>query len=216
MKKLLFSLILAAYIINIHAQIVSSYSINVEFFPEDAKMWGHPVSPDAFMQGKSQVEFSELTSDKIIFYLHGELKIDSIMSGNKQIEYNSDKVLYDYSYNRLALKVTVISSDVEIDKTLNIYYSGFMNPSKGGSLSNYMHINKINGVFLRAYGYSLWFPVFLESNQDSYKANFKNITVKLPKNFKCIVTGELINENTENDIYTAIWRPGISDINDIL
>jgi hypothetical protein len=79
-----------------------------------------------------------------------------------------------------------------------------------------MYINKNKGVFLRAYGYSLWFPVFVKSEQqESYKANFKNITIKLPADYKCIVSGELEKEFVENNIYTAIWNPGIRDIQDI-
>ena len=215
MKKLLFPLITLIFLSNIKAQHVESYLINIEFFPNDAQMWNYPVSSDVFMRGNSTLKLSEIDSTESTFYLHGEFKIDSITSDNKLIKYNSKKVLYDYNYSLTALKTTIQSNDLSPDKTLNVYYSGFMNASRARSLSDYMHINKEEGVFIRAYGYSLWFPVFLESGQDSYEADFKIIKVTLPKNFKCVVTGELINETIHNNKYVTTWSPGMVDISNI-
>ncbi len=212
-----FLLFLSIYIIcfSLQAQTVSSYEINVQFFPDDARMWGYPVEPDAFMRAQALVEFAEISKYTVAFYLHGELKIDSILIENKQIEYNTEKILYNYNYSRVALKVTVLTKNIDLGKKLNIYYSGFMNPSKAGSLSNYMHIAKDSGVYLRSYGYSLWFPVFLQAGEESYKSNFKKVSVTLPRNFKCLVTGKLLSEKTENDVYHAEWQPGLVDIMDV-
>lgn len=214
MKKLLIGLFLISIPLYLQAQAVKSYEINAEFFPDDAQMYNSPVSPEAFMRANSFIEFSEITDSVFIFYLHGELKIDSILTGNKNIIYSDEKVLYDYNYSRIALKVTVKASYVD-ENTLNVYYSGFFNPSKAGSLSNYMYINKNSGVYLRGYGYTLWFPVFIEAYQNSYKADFKKITIQLPKEYKCIVGCELLEEKIDNSIYTAIWKPGLTDIFDI-
>lgn len=74
-----------------------------------------------------------------------------------------------------------------------------------------MHINKSDGVYLRSYGYSLWFPIFLESKQNSYEVDFKTVTIKLPETFKCVVGGELIKEYVSNGLYTSIWKPGLTD-----
>ncbi|MFC2103657.1 hypothetical protein ACFLSS_04430, partial [Bacteroidota bacterium] len=215
MKYLFISLIITTLVFSLRAQNVSSYEIYVEFFPDSAQMYNYPVSSDAFMKAHSMVVLSEVTNDDLFFYLHGELKIDSILAGNKKIEYGAEKVLFDYSYNMVALQVTIGASNVTSKKVLNIYYSGFLNPSRARGLSDYMYINQSKGVFLRSYGYSLWFPIFLKSRQDSYEADFKNITIKLPSSYKCIVGGELINEFVENDIYTAIWKPGVTDLHDI-
>lgn len=214
MKNIFIGLIITVLNLSIQAQNINSYEIFAEFFPNDAKMYNYPVSPEAFLRAHSTIVFLKLTDDDIIFYLHGEFKIDSILVGSKMIEYAAEKVFYYYSYNMVALQVTISSSNVTTDE-IKIYYSGFMNPSRARSLSDYMYINKNKGVYLRSYGYSLWFPIFLKSSQDSYKANFKSITIKLPANYKCIVNGELINEFVEKDIYTAIWRPGVKDIVEI-
>lgn len=212
MKCLLICLFLTASAINLLSQKVSSYTINVEFFPDNAQMYNNPVSPDAFMRANSVVEFSEVIGSIITFYLHGELAIDSVFVGNEKIEFNTDKVLFDYNYNLVALKVTFNSFNIATEKKIHIHYSGFFNPSRARSLSDYMHINKDEGVYLRSYGYSLWFPIFQESGQDSYKADFKSITIKLPEKFKCVIGGELIKEYLENGFYTVIWKPGVSDI----
>ena len=214
MKNLLTGLFFISIPLFLQAQTVSSYEINAEFFPDDAQMYGYPVSPEAFMRANSAIIFSEIKDSIIVFYLHGELNIDSIITENKTINYTNERVLYDYEYSRVALKVTVKTSDIA-KNTLIVFYSGFFNPSKAGSISNYMHINKNTGVYLRGYGYSLWFPVFTESYQSGYRAYFKTITVRLPEGYKCIIGGELLEENTQDHIYTAIWKPGLINIFDI-
>lgn len=98
---------------------------------------------------------------------------------------------------------------------MEIYYSGFMNPSRTRALSNYMHINKNSGVYLRAYGYSLWFPVFIEPDDNSYETNFQRVSVNLPAGFKAVVVGKLISETTEENRYTAVWKPGKIDLRDM-
>lgn len=214
MNKLLIGLFLISIALSVQAQTVNSYEINAEFFPDDAQMYSYPVAPEAFMKANASIELSEITDTVIVFYLHGELKIDSVLSTNNKIDYTYDKVLYNYNYSRVALKVMLKTSDIN-EKSLNVFYSGFFNSSKAGALSNYMHINNNSGVYLRGYGYSLWFPVFIDAYQNSYKADFKKIAIKLPKEFKCIVGGELLEEKIKDNIYTAIWKPGFTDILDI-
>jgi len=197
-----------------HAQIINSYEINAEFFPKDAQMYNYPVSAESFMRANVFIRLSEIQDSVVIFYLHGELKIDSILSGSRKIDFEYDKVLYNYNYSRIALKVICNPSDLVNDK-LTVFYCGFFNPSKAGALSNYMHINENSGVYLRGYGYSLWFPVFIEAGGDSYKSEFTKIIVKLPPGYKCIVGGELVEENTDDTTYIAVWKPGLTDIPDI-
>jgi hypothetical protein len=214
MKKLLIGLFLISIPPCLQAQTVNSYEINAEFFPDNAQMYGYPVSPEAFMRANAFVELSEINDSEVVFYLHGELQIDSILIGNNKIDYEYDKVLYNYNYSRVALKVIINASHLN-GKSLNVFYSGFFNPSKASALSNYMHINKNSGIYLRGYGYSLWFPIFIEANQNSYKSDFKKVSVKLPGEFKCVVGGELLEEKNKNDTYMATWKPGLTDILDI-
>ncbi|RLD26481.1 MAG: hypothetical protein DRI75_11655 [Bacteroidetes bacterium] len=215
MNKLLLSILLATSVHIIQAQQVSDYTIDVHFFPKDAQMWGYSVSDKSFMRGSTKVEFSELNADTLTFYLHGELKIDSIISGNKALKYASKKIFYNKDYSNIGL-ITTIDFPYKIQKkTITIHYSGFMNPSRARSLSDYMRINKEEGVFLRGYYYSPWFPVFQSPDEDDYEVNFKNITVKLPQGFNAVVTGELLSETIEDGTYKAIWKPGRNKMSNI-
>ncbi len=217
MNKLLLCLLVITNFYITQAQKVSDYTIAVHFFPEDAQMWGYPVANKSFMKGQAKVEFSALDDEVLTFYLHGELKIDSITSNHTTLEYNSEKIFYDIDYSNVGLKTTITSHAAITDHTLTVYYSGFMNPSRARSLSDYMRINKAEGVFLRGFYYSLWFPVFQKSDtaDDDYEVNFKQIQVKLPKAYHAAVTGKLLGETIEDDIYTAIWQPGKIKLSDI-
>jgi hypothetical protein len=89
------------------AQKATNYSIDVEFFPSDAEMYGVEVSPDHFMRGSAVIALSgELTEDTE-FYLHGELKIDSVIMDGVRLEHKSEKVIYGYDYSNLAVKTSL-------------------------------------------------------------------------------------------------------------
>ena len=146
-KALLLSILLAASIHITQAQRVSDYTIDVHFFPKDAQMWGYSVSDKSFMRGSAKVEFSELNVDTLTFYLHGELKIDSIISENTAIKYASENIFYNGDYSNIGLITTIDFPNAIKKKTITVHYSGFMNPSRARSLSDYMRINKEEGVF---------------------------------------------------------------------
>lgn len=197
------------------AQKVNEYTISAHFFPSDAQMWGYPVSEKAFMRGNAKVKFSEVNVGTPQFYLHGELKIDSITSGKTTLEYESERVFYEKDYSNVGLKTTISFPAAIEERTVEVHYSGFMNPSRSRSLSDYMRINKDEGVFLRGYYYSPWFPVFQGPEQDDPEVEFRQITLRLPSGFKAVVTGELLSEKLEGDVYTAIWKPGMAKTSDI-
>ena len=58
-----------------------------------------------------------------------------------------------------------------------------------------MRINQNEGVLLRSYVYSLWFPIFLDEGEESYETLFKKVTVDLPVDFKSVVSGKLLKEH---------------------
>ena len=109
MKDIILGFILLVFSFSLPAQTVSNYIINAEFFPNDAQMYYYSVSPNSFIRANSIVEFSEIDKENVIFFLHGELKIDSILHEYAKIEYTSEKVFYDYNYSMVALKVKIKS-----------------------------------------------------------------------------------------------------------
>lgn len=194
------------------AQKATNYTIDVEFFPSDAMMYGVEVSPDHFMRGSALITLSgELTEDTQ-FYLHGELGIDSVIMDDLRVEHESEKVLYGYDYSNLAVKTSLKGIPDGANNKIKVFYSGFMHPSKARSISDYMHIDKTEGVFLRSFAYSLWFPVFLEAGEQWHPAIFDMITVKLPSGFRSVITGELISETEKAGSYVAEWKPGLVDL----
>ncbi|WP_350292566.1 hypothetical protein [uncultured Croceitalea sp.] len=197
------------------AQKANNYSIQVQFFPEKAQMWGYPVSNNSFMRGSAKVQLSDSNTEKPSFYLHGELKIDSIVSNGKNITFSEKKVFYGKDYSHVGLETTLQSSDITSDNTLDIYYSGFFNPSRARSLSDYFYIDKKDGVYLRSYYYSPWFPIFENATKEDYVANFKKVTVKLPKDFRVVVSGNLIEETISGNLYTVTWKPGPTHISSL-
>lgn len=215
MRKLMSFLGALIITLTINGQVATSYNISAEFFPEDAQLYNYPVSNKNFMRAYCKVQINELNSDSVEFYLHSELMIDSILVKNQRLEYNSEKILFRWNYSITALKVTLIDKRLSENEEIEIFYSGFFNPSRARSLSDYMRINKNEGVFLRSYGYSVWFPVFKGSIAQNALANFKRITVKLPSDFRCVVTGELKSERIENNSYISEWEPGITTIQNI-
>lgn len=190
------------------SQSVSELKISLEFFPDDAQMYGFRVSSESFFRGNSRVVFSEVNDDTLTFYLHGELKIDSIISRGKTLDYGSQKIFYPNDYSNVGLKTKVPTSQLEGGKELSIYYSGFFSSSRARSLSDYMRISERDGIFLRGYYYSLWFPVFLKPEQEEYPINITELKIKAPKNITAISVGERLDVNIKGDQEEVVWSPG--------
>lgn len=195
-------------------QDIPTITIHADFFPKDASVYSYPVSPRSFMRGTMEIKGTNTLPQEDLFYLHGELRVDSILSGGKKLDYDSEKVLYRYDYSRVALR-TEIQETYPKDRPLHIHYSGFFNPSGARSLSDYMRIDRREGVFLRSYGYSLWFPVFLEPNDEPYRANFEEVNLSLPAGMKGLVSGKLLKETESRERYHCSWHPGNSNIRNI-
>ena len=215
MRSLLFFAAWLALSLSLQSQPVQTYSIHVDFFPEDARLYGYPVANNAFMRAKASMMPGEMPGDTTAFYLHGELRIDSVLSGGEPIAFDSESVLYRYDYSQVARRTTFPTRSIKQGQPLEVHYSGFMNPSRARSLSDYMRIHKNDGVYLRSYGYSIWFPVFLEPSDQAYEADFKRVSVELPAPYRCVIGGRLINESTQGGRYSATWKPGKVDIRQI-
>ncbi len=181
---------------------VSNYEIDAKFIPEKS-----------FFEAKTIVVLTGKTMENIEFYLHGEINIDSIYVDGSALDYEEEKVYYSDNYSLIANKTVIKSEPGNLSgKKIEIYYSGYFNPSKARSGSDYMRITPTEGVLLRSFGYSLWFPVFLADKQDSYSTNFEKVTIRTPKKLKAVVTGQQIKEYVEGNERITIWKPGLAQI----
>ncbi len=197
------------------AQQVESYSIELEFFPEDAQMWGYKVASQNFVRGNATCKLSEPLNAKTHFFLHGELKIDSISSDYGLLDYESGKEYYEDDYSLIGRKTIFNLPESQEINEVRIYYSGFLSASRSRSLSDYMRADEREGVFLRSYWYSIWFPLFPDEEGDSYSSDFRSVRVTTPEKFLTIVGGEMTKETVENSLRTTEWSLGKADISSL-
>ncbi|MFN2380351.1 MAG: hypothetical protein ABR519_09130 [Bacteroidales bacterium] len=212
MRTLLLYTILFVSSLLARGQEIADYDISVTFFPENPVMYGVPVEPDNYMRGVTTVTIGRQLTDTAVFWLHGELMVDSVTVDGKAHSFASEDVLYALNYSYIANRTVVSGINPGENRSLRVWYSGFMNPSRTRSLSDYMRIDRDEGVYLRSYGYSLWFPLFLDDSGDRGSADFRRVTVDLPAGFRAVITGDMISEQEENGRYRSEWHPGVTDI----
>lgn len=174
---------------------VSNYRLDVTFSPESSRL-----------QGVAQVSFAPGSTGSVVpaGYLHGELRVDSIVAAGQSISYSPERVWYDHNYSLTALRFQIDTSYRISDQPLVIYYHGPMHPSAARSPSDYMRIAP-DGVYLRAYGYSLWFPVFLESDAQEYEADFDSVTLRVPEGYVAVFAGRNLSSWTDSIARRSIW-----------
>lgn len=215
MKRNLFVFIAFVIAGELSGQSIAAYDISACFFPDDASMYGIPVSPENFMRGETVVVVTTGDADSLVFWLHGELRTDSVMIDGKVAAIAREKEFYSRDYCNVATRTVIRGVPSGESFSLKIWYSGFFNPSRVRSLSDYMRINVNEGVFLRSYGYSLWFPVFIDDSGSRSVCDFRSVTVDLPENFRSVVTGDLVREYIDNGRSVSVWHPGVTDIFEI-
>jgi hypothetical protein len=65
---------------------------------------------------------------------------------------------------------------------------------------------------LRSYGYSLWFPVFLEARQNDYAVSFSKVTIRTPRELRSVFVGRKTGEKDEGDQWVTEWEADNVDI----
>ncbi len=175
---------------------VAEYSLDASFVPQQASMTGW-----------AEVRFaadSDL-SPKVSFFLHGELRVDSILQGGVGLEFEQAPRFYDKDYTLVAKAIEVQLQSTKPEEPLTVFYGGYFNPSKVRSDSDYMRIDP-SGVYLRAYYYSPWFPIFEEPEGGGYKVDFKEVTLRSPEEFSTVFVGHLIDEEILDNERVTTWR----------
>ncbi len=177
------------------AETVSSYTLDIEFTPQKSHM-----------QGQAAIRFTEpLVPGEKLFYLHGELEVESLSLDSQEIDFKAERVFYDSSYSLVAVKVTFEVGSELANPELKVSYQGHFHPSSARSPSDYMRIDD-GGVFLRSYGYSLWFPVFLGDDDDVYKTDFPSVRFKIPRRYQLVFVGEKTSEQLTPGHALTTWR----------
>jgi len=167
---------------------VATYELDAAFFPDDA-----------FMRATARITFepNARDTDHIVFFLHGELKVDSLLVDDRPAPVVQDKVFYDSAYAHVATRITIDLAPGDVPDTLTVMYAGYFHPSKARSPSDYMRIDG-DGVLLRAYGYSMWFPLFTDGRHEGYAVDFTRVRLDVPAEFRVVFTGELLGEQQKS------------------
>ena len=195
MKTALFFLLSSTLVAAAEQPRVSAYELDVSFFPDTRSM-----------EGLALIRFEPTDSapPTLTSYLHGELSVDAVHLGEDSLEIEQDQVFYDFDYSLVATRVRLELEGKNLDQGLSITYSGFFNPSQARSRTDYMRIDS-DGVFLRAYGYSLWFPTFLEAQRDSYPVSFSKVMLRTPPDFESVFVGRKLTERQEDGQRVTEW-----------
>jgi hypothetical protein len=139
----------------------------------------------------------------VTFYLHDELNVASVTIGDKPVVFRQAVVDYDYSYDTKANKVDVETAGLA--GPLVVAYQGRFSPSQARSPSDYMRGDR-DGLYLRSYAYSLWFPVFAESNASFPAVDFEAVKITAPAGFRAVFVGEETHYVERSGWATSVWQ----------
>jgi hypothetical protein len=174
---------------------VRSYTIDATFEPARERM--SAVAGILFEPGTTG-------GNTLCFYLHGELRVDSVKVAGVPFAFSQEIVCHEDDYSRVANRIEIEVRDVDLSGGVVIGYSGYFHPSVAGAISNYMRIDG-GGVFLRSIGYSLWFPVTVESWRDSHEVSFPSVKLRTPPGFRAVFAGHRVREFEDGDWRVSEW-----------
>ncbi len=177
------------------ASEAQSYSIDLKYDPASGEV-----------TAKTDVALKpEPGAKTVTFYLHDELAIASVKIGGKPVPFDQTIVPYDYSYDTKASRVVVQTEGRDLSGGLAVAYKGRFSPSAARSPSDYMRGDR-DGLYLRSYAYSLWFPVFAEANSTFPAVDFPSVRITAPADFHAVFIGEQIARVEKNGLATATWQ----------
>jgi len=202
---------------------ILSYELEVGFFP-DARMdfaglievlegtrpeWNKEDSFGNYphMKGKALmvVDLGQNPCSSLDFYMHGELRAHWLKLGTEELKFSQERVFYPVSYSRVANKVSVKLNGLSGKHRFEMAYGGVFNPSVASAASSYMRTDK-QGAYLRAFGYSMWFPVVQKGRSDVPRTNFTTVKIITPKHFVPVFTGNRLTETVKGQHRLSQWQ----------
>lgn len=190
---------------NTPSVLVSSYEIDMTALPGGAGLKG-----SAFMR------FSSPTgpSDSLDFFLHDELTVDSVQLAGVSLPFRSTVEPYFLNYTTRALRTRVEVAGRSLDGGMRVFYHGPFSPSSARSPSDYMRVDE-SGVLLRSYGYSLWFPVFLDVEASSYSVDVPRAVLRVPRGIRSVFVGSRVRNQEEGPYWETEWTAEDVDLTQI-
>jgi hypothetical protein len=159
------------------------------------------------IEGKARIGFRESgeSADTVRFWLHGELRVTAVRAGGVDLEFSQTREYYRRDYSLIGNRVEAQFSSGQVPDSFEVEWSGFFHPSRARSPSDFMRIDE-EGVFLRALGYSLWFPVLLDVGEDEHEVDFRRVSIEVPKAFSAAFVGDLLEAKHQGEFAQYLWR----------
>ncbi len=173
---------------------VASYQLDVTLDPAESSLSGSAIV--VFEEGN--------TPSPRTFFLHGELTTRSITLGGNTLEFDQEPVLFRSDYSLVAQRV-VFEPPPDSTGPVEIRWHGYFHPSRARSPSDYMRIEP-RAVLLRSFGYSLWFPVFVDSEDDIPDPADFRATIRAPSDLIPIFVGTRLSSSIEGDVRISRWE----------
>jgi hypothetical protein len=183
---------------------VKSYDLAVSFEP-----------PEHRITGKAGIQFESVArkAGELVFYLHHGVRVDSLRIAGAAVPVLQESVPYYYNYSTMATRVVVPDPGFVVGD-MTVWYSGEFHASDVRTPSDYMRIDE-TGIYLRSYGYSLWFPVFLEAGEDSYPVSFNDVVLETPADFVSVFTDTFVRHWEKGERRFCQWTADSVDLMDV-
>jgi hypothetical protein len=153
----------------------------------------------------ARVKLKPEPAKTVVFYLHDELKVTAVRVDGRSVSFRQTTVPYEYSYDTKAARIEVETEGRDISGGLEVVYNGRFSPSAARSPSDYMRGDR-DGLYLRSYAYSLWFPIFAEDRTSFPAVDFDKVRISAPKDYRAVFVGDEISRTELNGMATATWR----------
>ncbi|HXV77730.1 MAG TPA: hypothetical protein VD788_15555 [Candidatus Polarisedimenticolaceae bacterium] len=174
----------------------ASYEIEVRCFPDESRLEG---------QARIRLAPAGRVAGTVRFWLHGELRATAVRAGRAELEFSQQRDYYEWDYSLIGNRVEVSLPKGAVPELLEVTWGGPLNPSKARSPSDYMRIDA-DGVFLRALGYSPWFPLFLDEDGDDHAVDFDLVRIEAPQELTAVFAGDHLRSTTDGKLTRSEWR----------
>lgn len=193
MLRNVYALILALFVAGAAgAAEPAAYDISLRYNPASAHV-----------NAVATIALKAPATSALTFYLHDELVVKDITVGGKALRFAQKTVDNEYSYDLKANQVVVELAGQSVSGGLRVVYEGRFSPSKARSPSDYMRGDK-DGLFLRAYAYSMWFPTFEGPNQQPSRADY-TVHVTAPSAFRSVFVGQKLDRTEKDGWASETW-----------
>lgn len=182
----------------------TSYEMDVRCTPSESRI-----------EGKARVGLREVGEafDTLHFWLHGELRVAAVRANGVALEVSQKRVYYAEDYSLVGNRVEVRLPERRVPDSIDVEWNGFMNPSRARSASDYMRIEEA-GVFLRAWGYSAWFPLLLDQGEDEHEVDFHRVSIEVPNELTAVFAGDYVQAEDVGDSTRHVWRAAALSLSD--